>query len=198
VSGTTPAAAGVSHCPYIWDEPLPLWLIARIRAYGMAIIRDPNSVDDVEQEVKEKLLNMPRPMWDAIPDKVPYVLAIARYVSRDWLRKELTLKFKHRSFMDTQQQKIEGPPIDLADAACAVGDLMRLLEPFGQECAEAFVRVRFYRHPATNVAIMMNIPVSRVRAHVERVELHVMELLDEQPERLSIKSRIVNLLKRRE
>ena len=197
VSGNAPALAAAGyHCPYIWDEPLPQRLITRIRAHALAIIRKQHAVDDVEQEVKVKLLKMPRAMWDAIPQKEPYVLAIARNVSRDWLRKELILHFKRRSFMDTQKYKLEGQSADLSDPACAVGDLMRILEPFGVECAEAFVRVKFFGHPATTVAVVMNIPVSRVRAHVNRVELHFMTLLEEEPESPSLKSRFINLFKR--
>ena len=98
--------------------------------------------------------------------------------------------------MNTELHKLEGPPTDVAGAACAVDDLLRILQPLGPECAEVFVRVRLYGRSAKSVALTMQICVDSVRARLEKADLHFMRLLEKERQGPSIGSRWVKFLKR--
>jgi DNA-directed RNA polymerase specialized sigma24 family protein len=132
----------ISRCSFIRDGSLAPELTARIRRCALAITREPYSIDDIQQEVMIRLLNIPRDRWEAVTHKDAYVIKIAQNVSRTWLKKRRARDFKHRVLMNTELHKLEGPPTDVAGAACAVDDLVRILKPLGPECAEVFVRVR--------------------------------------------------------
>jgi RNA polymerase sigma factor (sigma-70 family) len=198
VSGhaATPEDVGLWRC--IREERLVLLraLSDRIRRCAMAITGDRDWIDDIEQEVNEKVMKIPQKSWDAISHKEAYVIAIARNVSKTWLTQAIARNSKHRSLKNMEQHKVEGPLADLSGPACAVDDLVRILRPLGDDCAQVFVRVRLFGRSAAHVALVLNMNVSTVRRHLERADLHFMRLLEEERSRPSVASRLAKLFKR--
>lgn len=190
-----PLRARVSRYAFIRDGMLAPELIKRIRTCAMAITGEQHSIDDIQQEVLLRLLKMERHEWETIECQEAYVIAMARNVSRTWLRKRRENVFKYRKFMNTELHKLEGPPTDVAGAACAADDLLRILQPLGPECAEVFVRVRLYGHSSESVARTMQMSLSAIRARLDKADLHFMRLLEKEQQGPSIGSRLVKFLK---
>jgi len=189
---TTPGRS----CPYIWDGVPPAEVVAKIRTCARLINRDPDAIDDIVQEVFLKLLAMPRHRWNTISNKEAYLSGMAYNISCTFRRRHLARASTLRSYMTIDNNKGEGPLRDLSDPACAVDDLLRVLEPLDPECAEVFVRVRLYERTYASVAETMNIPLSRVRTHLERADQYLVKLHEEDSKALSIKSRLVRVFKR--
>lgn len=186
----------MTKLPYILDGGPPAELVAKIRACARTARCHPRLVDDVVQEVCLRLLGMPRERWLAIINQESYLRVMTRNVSNTWWRRRQRQDSKHESLMNSEKHKVEGPPADVADAACARADLLRMLEPLGPECAEVFIRSRLYERPVKEIALQMSIPVSRVRAHQKRADVHFMEMLEEDRKSLSIKGRLMRLFTR--
>lgn len=165
---------------YIRDEDLPAPWIYKIRKHVNLIIRDPSAVDDVMQDLRTSLIRQTRKDWDAIESKEGYIWQSARNAAYGWLRKKRAWTSNHTNFMWHEQHKTEGELQDLSGPARALDDFVRMLQPLGDRCAEAYVRVRYWGDSHQETAAVMNITVGGVKKHLERADRHFQNLLEQE------------------
>lgn len=193
--GAEAESPDVCVCSYIHDEELPGELLRRVRACAWAITHDHEGVKEVEQQVKMKLSTVDRKRWDEeIARKWGYVIRIAQNESRTWLQREAR---QRGNVTSRKPHELEGKPMERAIPDWDIKELKRLLEPLGHECAEVFVRVWIFGRAVRTVALKMNIPLSRVQAHLDTARLHYLNLVEGDPKVPSFLDRLVSLLPRR-
>jgi DNA-directed RNA polymerase specialized sigma24 family protein len=180
-------------CSYIRDEELPDELRRRVRACAMAITHNREAVKEIEQQVKLKLLTVDRQRWEQVGHKWGYVIRIAQNESRTWLRCE---RRQLGTVMSRKPHEREVNPINRAVPDWDIKALQRLLGPLDRECAEVVIRAWVFGRSVRTVGLKMNLPVSRIQAHLSAATRYYTGLAENNPTVPSLFDRVFSLFRR--
>jgi RNA polymerase sigma factor (sigma-70 family) len=153
--------------------------VKRLRLWLQRITGDAQSVDDLCQDVYERLLRVTQQTLSSIRSVENYAYGVALHVALDWIRRRRASRIEYRARIEDLPS---GAPQPDPEALVAGSEELQLLvaevERLPERSREALIRFRILGYSVKEVAAQMGIEPSTVKNHLQTAAKRCEEALE--------------------
>lgn len=142
--------------------------VKRLRSWLQRITGDAQSVDDLCQDVYERLLRVGQQTLSSIRSVEKYAYGVALHVALDWIRRRRASRIEYRARIEDLPFGVPQPdPEALVAGSEELQLLVAEVERLPERSREALIRFRILGYSVKEVAAQMGIEPSTVKNHLQ-------------------------------